>query len=210
MAPVAPERVEILVALGTDASEINSAGVHSGSYRLAPVDFPQVKISRLRGVTQNCVIFAKFCSDFRADLIATFSDTRSNGDMQILRAGGEPALHFGYGAGGDLPRRASPAGMNGGDGAMHGIDHEQRNAIRCFDPYEATRGVLQKSVAITQEAGAAARDYYGIGVNLVQGGKIAATAETRRPASAEAVHQPLEGLERPYPVDVLRVFVKHP
>ena len=105
--------------------------------------------------------------------------------------------------------RTAPAGVNGGDRTMHGIHHQQGDAIGGLDRNEHPWRVLQKRVAVAQTPGPATAGNYDIRVNLMQRGEVAATAETVRPACTETVHQPVESLERSNPVNILRVLVEH-
>jgi len=163
----------------------------------------------LRGIAQFGTIFGKLRGHIGTDLVAAFANSGPDGDMQIPRLGAEFRLHLSDGPGGDLSRGSSPACMNSGHGTFDGIYHQQGNAIGGFDRHQQPRSVFQERVAVAQAAGPATGGYHSIGVNLMQGCEVAATAEAFRPAGSEAMHQPVERLERTHAVDILRVLVEH-
>jgi hypothetical protein len=75
-----------------------------------------------------------------------------------------------------------------------------RAAILCAVP---------RQPAFTERTRAAAGVDHNVRMDLMKCGQVSTTAETVRPAGAEAVHQPIEGFQRLDAIDVLRIFVEH-
>ena len=60
--------------------------------------------------------------DFGADFVAAAADGRANGREQVRRRGIKLHVHFAYSFADDALERAAPSGMDGGDGALLGIN----------------------------------------------------------------------------------------
>jgi hypothetical protein len=60
--------------------------------------------------------------DLGADFVAAAADGRTDGSEQVRGPGAELHVHFADGLGDDALERAAPSGMDGGDGALFGIN----------------------------------------------------------------------------------------
>ncbi len=91
----------------------------------------------------------KLGGDFGADFVAAATDGGADSGKQIARLGFEMHLQLADGFDDDAPEGAAPAGMNGGDSALFGIDEENRNAISGLDAQEEARTVGDGGIALT-------------------------------------------------------------
>ena len=91
----------------------------------------------------------KLGGDFGADFVAAATDGWADGGKQIARLGFEMHLQLADGFDDDAPEGTAPAGMNGGDGALFGIDEENRNAVSGLDAQEEARTVGDGGIALT-------------------------------------------------------------
>ena len=91
----------------------------------------------------------KLSGDFGTDFVAAPADGWADGGKQIARLGFEMHLQLADGFDDDALQRAAPAGMNGGDGALFGIDEENRNAVSGLDAQEEARTVGDGGIALT-------------------------------------------------------------
>ncbi len=89
----------------------------------------------------------KLGGNFRADFVATATNGRADGGEELGGPGFELHLHLADGFCDDALKRASPAGMNGGDGAPFGIDEENRNTVGGLDAQEEAGAVGGGGVA---------------------------------------------------------------
>jgi len=151
--------------------------------------------------------FTELRGDVRADLVAAFSDAGSYSGVQAAGARAEFFLHHAHRGGRDAAHGTAPSGMHGGHGAVLFIDQEDGDAVRRLDGQEISGCVVEQGVAITEEAGAAARRHADGGVDLVQGGE--AVRRAGRVAGAESVVQPGKTFQGPGAIDVAGVFVEH-
>lgn len=79
--------------------------------------------------------------DFRADFVAAAADGWADGSQEVARVGAEVHLHLADGFGGDAGQGAAPAGVNGGDGALFGVDEEDWDAVGGLDGQEEAGAV---------------------------------------------------------------------
>jgi hypothetical protein len=142
-------------------------------------------------------------------LVAALAYTRPNGGMNVFRAAGKPDLHRFNGMDRDLLRGATPTGMDRSHDSLARIDKENWNTIRSLDGNQPPWRILHQRVPLTEATGATSGIHNDGRVDLMKRGQIATTTKIFRPPSAEAVHQPVECLKRPNPIDLLRVLVKH-
>ena len=143
-------------------------------------------------------------SDLWSYLKTARSNPRSDGDDQIFWPGAKTIRHGLYRFGNDAQGRASPAGMNGGDSAMGGVGHQDRQAIGGTDRQCDPRMVSDESVAFRKAAGML-RGHNYIGVYLANRGQVSCVRPTGAGASAEAMFQPRQAVERRRVVDIAAV-----
>ena len=79
--------------------------------------------------------------DFGADFVAAAADGWADGSQEVARVGAEVHLHLADGFGGDAGQGAAPAGVNGGDGALFGVDEEDWDAVGGLDGQEEAGAV---------------------------------------------------------------------
>jgi hypothetical protein len=102
---------------------------NAGSSELRSIDGNEVEMEAAAAGAPG-ELSGELCGDFSAHLVAAGADRGTQDRGQVFRPftergeGGDPG-------GGRVFRRASPAGMNGGDGA--GAGEDDRNAVRGLD-----------------------------------------------------------------------------
>jgi len=110
----------------------------------------------------------KLSGNFGADFVAAATDGGADGGKQIARPGLELHLQLADGFDDDALERAAPAGMNGGDGALFGIDEENRNAVSGLDAQEQTAAVGNGSIALTRLGRCDVEKVDDVGMDLFQ------------------------------------------
>jgi hypothetical protein len=71
--------------------------------------------------------------DFGANFIAAWADGWADGGEEVGRVGAEVHLHLADGFRGDTGQGAAPAGVDGGYGALFGVDEEDGDTIGGLD-----------------------------------------------------------------------------
>jgi len=153
--------------------------------------------------------FPKLTGHLRSHFVTALSDSRTDGDEQVVRPARKSLLHILDRPNCNLLHCPAPAGVNRGDGAVARINHQNRDAIGGLDGDEPSWCFLDQGITVAERARAPAGVDDDIGMDLMKCGQIATTAETVRPTRAETMHQPVEGFERLNAIDVLRIFVEH-
>lgn len=82
--------------------------------------------------------------------------------------------------------------MNGGDGAVRRINHEDRQAIRCADAEQHFGTIRNQCVSFADKTGLPPSYHHTRGVDLFQLNQACCVRPIARDACAEAVFQPLE------------------
>ena len=92
----------------------------------------------------------KLSGNFGADFVAATANGWAYGGKQIGRVGFELHLQPADGFDDDALESAAPAGMNGGDGALLGIDEENGNAVSGLDAQEQAGAVGNGGIALAR------------------------------------------------------------
>jgi len=111
----------------------------------------------------------KLGGDFGADFIAAPADGGANGGEQIGRLGFELHLQLADSLDDDALERAAPASVNGGDGALVGIDEENGNAIGGLDAQEEAGAAGDGGIAAAGLGGGGVEKMDNVGMDLFQG-----------------------------------------
>jgi len=127
----------------------------------------------------------KLGGNFRADFVATTAHGRADGGEEVAGLGLELHLHLADGFDDDALEGAPPAGMNGGDGSLFGVDEENRDTVGGLDAQEEAGAVGGGGVALTGLGGGGVEKVDDIGMDLLERNKLEiGRAEGRLEAAA--------------------------
>ena len=122
-------------------------------------------IEMLRGI-------GKLCGEFRDELGANFITARTDGGPdsgeEISRLAAKFEAHPANGFFGNAGERALPTRMNGGDGALFGINEKNGNAIGGLHPKEHAVAIGGGGVALARMRGRGVEQMNRVGVNLLE------------------------------------------
>jgi hypothetical protein len=107
--------------------------------------------------------------DFGADFVAAGADGGAESGEDVGGIGGEVHLHLADGFGSDALERATPAGVNGGDGAFFDVNEEDGDAVGRLHGEEEAGCVGDGGVAFAGRCGSGAVKMDDVGVDLFQG-----------------------------------------
>src|SRR6267142_4279333 len=158
---------EIAAAGGAEIGDDDVGGAEAGAEELAAIGFAEIEedsfgrglvagghhVEPLDGV--GLVASAEFVKpfggfgklglklggDFGADFVAAAANGRADGGEEVGGVGFVLHLHFADGFDDDAPEGATPAGVNGGDGALFRVDEENGDAVGGLDSEEKARPV---------------------------------------------------------------------
>jgi len=116
----------------------------------------------------------KLGGDFGADFVATAADGRADGGEEVRRLCAEVHLHLADGLDDDALEGAPPAGMNGCDGALFGVDEENRNTIGGLDAQEEAGAVGGGGVATARSVGCGVEKMDDVRMDLLEGDELEA------------------------------------
>ena len=111
----------------------------------------------------------EFDGNFRAYFVAAPADGRADGSEQAIRPRAELHLHFPNGFCDDALQRAAPAGMNGGDGSLFGIDEKNGDAIGGLNAEKQAGANCCGGVPATGLGGHGIEDLHNIRMELPEG-----------------------------------------
>ena len=109
------------------------------------------------------------CGNFRAYFVAAAPDRRADGSEQAIWPRAELHLHFPNGFCDDALQCAAPAGMNGGDGSLLGIDEKNGDAIGSLNAEKQAGANGCGSVPATGLGGHGIEDLHNIRMGLREG-----------------------------------------
>ena len=109
----------------------------------------------------------EFDGNFRADFVAAAADGRADGSEQAIWPRAE--LHFPNGFCDDALQCAAPAGMNGGDSLLFGIDEKNGDAIGGLNAEKQAGANCCGSVTATGLGGHGIEDLHNIRMGLREG-----------------------------------------
>jgi hypothetical protein len=202
--------VLFVAAVGVEVGGVtHGAESREVDVRFGNAHFEELAAIGIREIDVADAGLAEFRGHFRADLITTFTDSRSDGGVQVRGIGGEFRAHTIDGVRDDGLDGAAPTGVDGGYGVMLFVHEENREAVGSFDGDEVSGGVFEERVGIAQDAGAAVRAEANGGMDLMDCGELGVVSDSGSVAGAEAVFEPGKGIEGAGAIDVLRVLVEH-
>ncbi len=115
-----------------------------------------------------CKLGLELSGDFRANFVAAASDGRASGGEQIGGPGFEVHPHLADGFDDDALKGATPASVNGGDGAVFRVDEENRDAIGGLDTKEEPGTVRGGGIALARFGGWGVEKMDDIGMDLLE------------------------------------------
>ncbi len=145
-----------LVARGHHVQPLDGIGFVAGAEFIEPVGCIGELREELRG-------------DFGAHFVAAATYGRADGGEEVGGLGLELHLHFADSFGDDAGQGATPAGMNGSDGALSRVDEENGDAIGGLDAEEDAGAVGDRGVALTDYRRRGVEEMDDVGVDLLQG-----------------------------------------
>jgi len=110
--------------------------------------------------------------DFGADFVAAAAYGGADGGEEAGGVGFVLHLHFADGLDDDTSESAAPAGMNGGDGALFGVDEENRDAVGGLDAEEEAGAIGSGSVPLAKRGRWCIEEMDYVGMDLFQGDEI--------------------------------------
>ncbi len=110
--------------------------------------------------------------DFGADFVTAAADGRADGGEQACGLGAEMHLHLADGFDGDAGEGAAPAGVDGGYGAVFGVDEEYGDAVGSLDAEQEARAVGGGGVALAGFVGDGVDEMDDVGVDLLEGDEL--------------------------------------
>ena len=110
----------------------------------------------------------EFGDELRADLVATGADGRAESGKEIGGFAAKFKAQAAHGLFGDTSERALPTRMNGGDGALFGIDEKDWNAIGGLHGEKQAGPIRDGGVAFARVARRAGEKVNHVGVNLLE------------------------------------------
>jgi len=113
----------------------------------------------------------EFGDEFRADFVAAGADGRAESGKEIGGFAAKFKAQAAHGLFGDTGERALPTRMNGGDGALFGIDEKDWNAIGSLHGKEQAGTIRDGSVAFARVSGRGGEKVNHVGVNLLERGQ---------------------------------------
>ena len=186
---------EIGVAGGAEVADEDVLGAEAGSEELGAIGFFQVEedvsgrglvawghhVEPLDGI--GLVARAEFVEpfggigelgveldgDFGADFVAAAADGGTDGGEEVGGFGFEVHLHLADGFDSDTGERAAPASVDGGYGAVFGVDEEDGDAVGGLDAEEEAGAVGGGGVARTGLGWDAFEKMDDVGMDLLEG-----------------------------------------
>jgi hypothetical protein len=151
----------------------------------------------------------KLRGDLWPYFVTALPDSGTDGDEQVFGPARKSLLHILERPDRNPLHRPTPSGVDCSDSALARIHHQNRDTVGRLYGNELSRRVLDQGIAVTERARAASGINHNVRMDLMKRGQVSTTTETVRPASAETVHQPIEGFQSFDAIDVLRIFVEH-
>jgi hypothetical protein len=110
--------------------------------------------------------------DFGADFIAAGADGRTDRGEEASGIGGEVHLHLADGFFGNAGEGAAPAGVDGGYGALFGIDEEDRDTVGGLDAEQEAGTVGGGGVTLAWFLRGSFDEMDNVGVDLFEGDEL--------------------------------------
>lgn len=110
--------------------------------------------------------------NFGADFVTAAADGRADGGEEAGGFGFEVHLHLSDGFDSDAGEGAAPAGVDGGYGAVFGVDEEDGDAVGGLDTEEEAGAVGGGGIAFAGLVGGGAKVMDDVGVDLRKGDEL--------------------------------------
>jgi len=110
--------------------------------------------------------------DFGADFVTAAADGGTDGGEEIGGLGAEVRLHLADGCDGDAGEGAAPSGVDGGDGAVFGVDEEDGDAVGGLDAEEEARAVCGGGISFAGLVGGGFEEVDDVGMDLLEGDEL--------------------------------------
>ena len=110
--------------------------------------------------------------DFGTDFVTAAADGRADGGEEIGGFGFEVHLHLADGFDGDAGEGAAPSGVNGGYGAVFGVDEEDGDAVGSLDTEEEAGAVGGGGVSLAGLVGGRVEEMDDVGMDLLEGDEL--------------------------------------
>ena len=110
--------------------------------------------------------------DFGADFVTAATDGGADGGKEVGGFGFEVHLHLADGFDGDAGERAAPPGVNGGYGAVFGVDEEYGYAVGSLDAEQEAGAVGGGSIAFAGCVGGDVEEMDYVGMDLLEGDEL--------------------------------------
>ncbi len=110
--------------------------------------------------------------DFGADFVTAAADGGADGGEQVGGPGFEVHLHLADGFDGDAGEGAAPSGVNGGYGAVFGVDEEDGDAVGSLDTEEEAGAVGGGGVSLAGLVGGRVEEMDDVGMDLLEGDEL--------------------------------------
>ena len=107
--------------------------------------------------------------DFGADFVAATADGGADGGEEVSGVRFELHLHLADGFDDDAGERAAPAGVDGGDGTLLGVDEEDGDAVSGLNAQKEAGAVGDGGVPLAKCGGRCVEKMDYVGMNLFQG-----------------------------------------
>ena len=107
-----------------------------------------------------------------ANFVAAAADGRADCGEEVGRLGAEVHLHLADSFDDDALEGVTPAGMNGGDGALFRVDEENGDAIGGLDSEEKTGAVSGGCIAAAGFGGGGVEKMDDVGMDLLEGDEL--------------------------------------
>jgi len=185
---------EVATAGGAEAADEDVCGAQAGAKKLGTIGFAEIEedvfggwlmagghhVEPLDGV--GFVAGAEFveplgrlgelgeelAGDFRADFVAAAADGRADRGEEVGRLRFEVHLHLADSLDHNARQGAAPAGVNGGDGTLFGVDEENGDAIGGLDAQEEARAVRGGGIALADLLWPSVEMMNDIGMDLLE------------------------------------------
>lgn len=109
----------------------------------------------------------ELAGDFGTDLVAAGADRGADGSEEVARVGAKVHLHFADGLRGNASQGAAPAGVDGGDGALFGVDEQDGDAVGGLDGQEVAGAVGDASITTARIVWRCVEEVDDVGVELL-------------------------------------------
>jgi hypothetical protein len=189
---------EVPAASGTEVADEDIVGAKAGAKELRAIGLPEVEEDVLgRGLMTRghhvepldrigFIAGAKFLEpfrgfgklgkelggDFSTNFVAAAADGRANAGEEIRRLGFKVHLHLADCLDRDAGQRAAPAGVNGSDGMLFGVNEENGDAVSGLYAQEKPGAVSGQGITPARFGGHGVEKMDHVGMDLPEGNEL--------------------------------------